>query len=123
VQQKFLIRTNHKNLKYFKSPQKTTAHQARWNTFLQDYDFEIMHIPGKNNTVANLLSQRKDFEGGVNPSPSITILPEQLFVCKIYQSTKTYLEDTVTLKHNTKSFTTFTIPQLEAIQELLILGI
>jgi hypothetical protein len=76
AQQKFLIRTNHENLKYFKSPQKITARQARWNMFLQDYDFEIMHIPGKNNTVANLLSQRKDFEGGVNPSPSITILPE-----------------------------------------------
>jgi len=52
-----------------------------------------MHISGKNNTVADLLSQKKDFEGGVNPSPSITILPEQLFACKIYQSTKTYLED------------------------------
>jgi hypothetical protein len=38
MQQKFLIRTDHKNLKYFKSPQKITAHQARWNTFLQDYD-------------------------------------------------------------------------------------
>jgi hypothetical protein len=93
AQQKFLIRTDHKNLKYFKSPQKITARQARWNTFLQDYDFEITHIPGKNNTVADLLSQRKDFEGGVNPSPSITILPERLFACKIYQSTKTYLED------------------------------
>jgi hypothetical protein len=66
---------------------------VRWNTFLQDYDFEITHIPGKNNAVADLLSQRKDFEGGVNPSPSITILPEQLFACKIYQSTRTYLED------------------------------
>jgi hypothetical protein len=90
AQQKFLIRTNHENLKYFKSPQKITAHQVRWNTFLQDYNFEIMHIPGKNNTIADLLSQRKDFEGGVNPSPSITILPERLFACKIYQSTKTY---------------------------------
>jgi hypothetical protein len=93
AQQKFLIRTDHENLKYFKFPQKITACQARWNMFLQDYNFEIMHIPGKNNTVADLLSQKKDFEGGVNPSSSITILPEQLFACKIYQSTKTYLED------------------------------
>jgi hypothetical protein len=76
AQQKFLIRTNHENLKYFKSLQKITTCQARWNTFLQDYDFEITHIPGKNNTIADILSQRKDFEEGVNPTPSITILPE-----------------------------------------------
>jgi hypothetical protein len=93
AQQKFLIRTNHENLKYFKFPQKITTCQVRWNMFLQDYDFEITHISGKNNTIANLLSQRKDFEGGVNLSPSITILPERLFACRIYQSTKTYLED------------------------------
>jgi hypothetical protein len=34
--------------------------------------------------IADLLSQRKDFEGGVNPNESITILPDHLFVCKIY---------------------------------------
>jgi len=52
-----------------------------------------MHIPGKNNTVFNLLSWRKDSKKGVNPSFSITILPKQLFTHKIYQFTKTYLED------------------------------
>jgi hypothetical protein len=34
--------------------------------------------------IADLFSQRKDFEGGVNPNKSITILPEHLFMCKIY---------------------------------------
>jgi hypothetical protein len=32
----------------------------------------------------DLLSQRKDFEGGVDPNKRITLLPEHLFVCKIY---------------------------------------
>jgi len=56
AQQKFLIQCDHENLKYFKSPQKISAHQARWNEFLQDYNFELVHFPGKSNTIADLLS-------------------------------------------------------------------
>src|SRR6266566_7183529 len=84
AQQKFLIRTDHQNLKYFKSPQKITSQQARWQEFLQNYNFEITHFPGKSNTIADLLSRRKDFEGGVNPNEQVTLLPERLFTCKIY---------------------------------------
>ena len=84
AQEKFLIRSNHENLKYIKSPQKISARQARWHKFLQDYNFELIHFPGKSNTIANLLSQRKDFEGGVNSNESITLLPDHLFICHIY---------------------------------------
>src|SRR6267154_268113 len=84
AQKKFLIRTNHQNLKYFKSPQKITSRQAQWQEFLQDYNFEITHFPGKSNTIADLLSRRKDFEGGVNPNKQVTLLPEHLFAHKIY---------------------------------------
>jgi len=44
------------NLKYFKTPQKISPRQARWHEFLQDYNFEITHFPGKSNTIADLLS-------------------------------------------------------------------
>ena len=81
---KFLIRSDHENLKYFKSPQKINACQARWHMFLQDYDFELVHFPGKSNTIADLLSRRKNFEGGVNPNQNITLFPEKLFACKVY---------------------------------------
>ena len=84
AQCKFLIRTDHQNLKYFKSPQNITSRQARWQEFLQDYDFEITHLPGKSNTIADLLSRRKDFEGGVNPNKQVTLLPEHLFARKVY---------------------------------------
>jgi Integrase zinc binding domain len=57
--------------------------QARWNEFLQDYNFELIHFPGKSNTIADLLSRRKDFEGGVNPNESITLLPDHLFKPKL----------------------------------------
>ena len=84
AQQKFLIRSDHENLKYFKEPHKISARQARWQEFLQDYDFELIHFPGKSNTIADLLSRRKDFEGGVNPNESVTLLPDHLFARKIY---------------------------------------
>ena len=93
AQQKFLIRSNHENLKYFKSPQKISTKQARWHEFLQDYNFKLLCFPGKSNTIANLLSQRKDFKGGVNPNESITLLPDHLFICHIY------LEDDPDLHH------------------------
>ena len=79
AQQKFQIHCNHQNLKYFKSPQKITLHQVQWNKFLQDYNFELVHFPGKSNTIADLFSWRKNFEGGVNPNESITLLSEHLF--------------------------------------------
>jgi len=93
AQQKFLIRTDHNNLKYFKTPQKISPRQARWHEFLQDYNFEITHFPGKSNTIADLLSRRKDFEEGVNPNKSVTLLPENLFVNQEIKVNKVYLED------------------------------
>jgi RNase H-like domain found in reverse transcriptase len=56
AQEKFLIQSNHENLTYFKSPQKITTCQARWNELLQDYNFELIHFPGKSNTITDLLS-------------------------------------------------------------------
>ena len=75
-----LIRSDHNNLKYFKSPQKISPRQARWHEFLQDYHFELTHFPGKSNTIADLLSRRKDLEEGVNINENVTLLPENLFV-------------------------------------------
>jgi len=64
------IRTDHKNLQYFKEPQKITGHQACWMEFLQDFDYHIEHIPGTMNTIADLLSRRKDLNKGVDSDSS-----------------------------------------------------
>ena len=93
VPQKFLIRSDHNNLKYFKSPQKITARQARWQEFLQDYNFELIHFPGKSNTIADLLSRRQDFERGVNINENVTLLPEQLFTSEDLLAKKVFLDD------------------------------
>ncbi len=81
---KFLIRSNHNNLKYFRSAKQITLCQARWTEFLQDYDFELEHFPGKSNTIADLLSRRYDLDKRVNINEDITVLPENLFVRKLY---------------------------------------
>jgi hypothetical protein len=90
---KILIRSDHENLKYFKSSRKITPRQARWYKFLEDYDFELEHLPGHTNTVADLLSRRSDLNKGVDINNSIQILPDHLFVRKTGTSKKIYLED------------------------------
>jgi hypothetical protein len=48
--------TDHKNLQYFREPQKINGCQAHWLEFLQDFDYQLEHIPSSTNTIANLLS-------------------------------------------------------------------
>ena len=80
AQQKFLIRSDHNNLKYFKSARKITPRQARWAEFLSDCDFELEHIPGKANMIADLLSRRIDLKEGVNINEDVVMLSQNLFV-------------------------------------------
>ena len=44
------------NLKYLFDQQNLNARQARWLSFLSEYDFEIKHIKGKENKVEDTLS-------------------------------------------------------------------
>ena len=49
--------TDNKGLKYMLDQPNLNARQARWLAFLSEYDFEIQHIKGKENKVANALSR------------------------------------------------------------------
>jgi len=73
------VRTDHKNLQYFRDPRKITGCQARWIEFLQDFDYTLEHIPGSTNTVADLLSQRQDLNKGVDSNKPRILLPDHLF--------------------------------------------
>ena len=42
----FEIWSDHKNLGYFRKPQKLNCRQAHWLCELQDYNFELIHKPG-----------------------------------------------------------------------------
>jgi len=53
----FVIETDHKNLMYWKEPKKLTGRTARWHEKLQDYNFKIVHVQGKDNGPADTLSR------------------------------------------------------------------
>ena len=48
--------TDNKELNYLLDQPNLNARQARWLAFLSEYDFEIQHIKGKENKVADALS-------------------------------------------------------------------
>jgi len=54
---KFFIRTVHKSLQYLMSTKHCTGRLSRWARLLSNYNFKIIHIKGKNNTVADNLSR------------------------------------------------------------------
>ena len=99
AQQKFLICSNHNNLKYFKSARKITPRQARWAEFLSDYYFELEHISGKANTIADLLSRRIDLKEEVNINEDVVMLPQNLFVNMVLSiNDKVFLKDDLEMR-------------------------
>jgi hypothetical protein len=53
---RFKLRTNHNGLKYLFDQPTLNARQSRLLEFLCEYDFDIKHIKGKENKVANALN-------------------------------------------------------------------
>ena len=80
IGRKFILMTDNKGLKYLSDQPNLNARQARWLAFLSEYDFEIQHIKGKENKVANALSRnaRLNFIAVINTYT--TDLDEQLKV-------------------------------------------
>ena len=93
VQHPVKVLTNHKNLQYFHELQKVTGQQARWIEFLQDFNYTLEHITGTTNTVADLLSRRKDLNKGVDSDLPRTLLPDHLFSPPPLAANKTFLKD------------------------------
>jgi hypothetical protein len=52
----FIVHTDHANLLHWKEPQNLNRCTARWHTVLQDYNFKIKHVPGKDHQAADALS-------------------------------------------------------------------
>ena len=60
VGRKFVIRTDHSPLKQIPTQVKLTDKVIRQLDFLSEFTFEVLHIPGKDNTAADGLSRRPD---------------------------------------------------------------
>jgi hypothetical protein len=55
---KFELRIDHCGLKHLFGQPTLNARQTRWLEFFSEYDFEVQHIKGKGNQVADALSRR-----------------------------------------------------------------
>jgi RNase H-like domain found in reverse transcriptase/Integrase zinc binding domain len=76
----FKIFTDHANLLHWKSPQKLNRRTARWHGELQDYNFTLHHVPGKNHTAADVLSRPSGTDTGKSDNQQMVMLPEPLFI-------------------------------------------
>jgi hypothetical protein len=73
--------TDHKNPTYFHQPQSLNRRQARWLIDLVDFDFKMIHGPGKLLTGPDALSHRPDLLPTSDlDNEGVTLLPPSLFV-------------------------------------------
>jgi len=75
----FTIMTDHANLQYWKSPKNRNWRTARWHADLQEYNFDILYIPGKTNIPPDALSRLPGVDQGKEDNQQITVLPAQKF--------------------------------------------
>lgn len=75
------VHCDHKNLTYWRQPQRLTPRQARWQNELSRYPLQIQAIPGKHMIQSDALSRRADqfkTEGELNNE--VTLLPKEVFI-------------------------------------------
>ncbi|EKM48439.1 uncharacterized protein PHACADRAFT_58702, partial [Phanerochaete carnosa HHB-10118-sp] len=75
----FEIWTDHKNLEYFRKPQKLNQGQARWVTELAEYQYSLHHKPSKSNGKADGLSRQKRHNAGKEDNSDIILLKPEHF--------------------------------------------
>ena len=58
VGNKFVVKTDHNNLRYFLTEKNLNERQKKWVSKIQEFDFDIEYVKGKNNVVVDALSRR-----------------------------------------------------------------
>lgn len=66
----FEIQTDHHALTHLQNCKNTTNRLLRWSMFLQQFDFQISYIPGKENSAVDALS--RNLQGITYTSPVVT---------------------------------------------------
>ena len=68
---RFQIKTDHQSLKYFLEQHISSQEQQKWVTKIFGYDYEIIYKKGKDNVMADALSQKYEDEGSLFLFPSL----------------------------------------------------
>ena len=84
----FIILTDHKNLQYWKLPQKLNQRTARWHADLHEYNYKIQYIPGKTNIPADTLSRPPGADQGKEDNQDITLIPPEKFTIATTKDTE-----------------------------------
>jgi hypothetical protein len=69
----FQINTDHQSLKYFMEQRISSPEKQKWVTKIFGYDYEIIYKKGKENVVADALSQKYEEEGSLFPLSFIVL--------------------------------------------------
>ena len=76
---KIIIYSDHLNLQYWRSPQKISQRVTREVLELPEYDFEIRHVPGKQNGQADALSWQPYYDTGESDNTNVVVLLDSVF--------------------------------------------
>ncbi|KAL5512271.1 hypothetical protein ACEPAG_3556 [Sanghuangporus baumii] len=93
--QPFEVWTDHANLTYFKAPQKLNRRQARWRLDLAEFDFTLVHKPGKTLGKADLLSRRADYDKGEHDNENVTFIKNECLVRATVNTSRDSLVETI----------------------------
>ena len=83
------IHCDHKNLGFYKKTNKVTPRQARWLTFLQDYNLLWEYVPGSKLIQADALSRRPDHidDNEDNDDEYYVLIPPERIISRILRQT------------------------------------
>jgi hypothetical protein len=99
----FEVRTDHKNLEYFRSAKKLNRRQARWSLYLARFDFVLQHRPGKSMGKSDALSRRADHGTGAGDNTDITLLTPGMFAIRALEGVEVAGEERSILRDIRKS--------------------
>ncbi|GBE84238.1 hypothetical protein SCP_0602160 [Sparassis crispa] len=77
------VRSDHKNLTYFRTAQKLNCRQARWSLKLSQFDLHLIHVPGTQMIQSDALSRRNGLDDSESDNEDRILLPNALFVRSI----------------------------------------
>jgi len=78
-QEPVVIFTDHANLQYYRHPQKINCRVARYINFLEDFHYQLKHIPGTKNH-ADALFRCPNYNDGSGDNDHVVALSEQVFI-------------------------------------------